>query len=133
MGKSKAGHVSPHTKREPREIATPDAAPNSSAEDESSGLGHDTASSAEVDSPENSWVPPAEFDIDDVLLDGCCLESGDPLAFPDGTTVIDTGWHKADTFTIRAVFRPASHDLGQRDWMGSLLYRRDPEPSSDGS
>ena len=54
------------------------------------------------------------------------------MVFPDGELVIDTGWYRADTFTVRAVFTATTEDRGQRAWMESLLFRWAPEPSEDG-
>jgi hypothetical protein len=122
--KRKPGRDGPGTKREPRQFADRNAAPDTITEDGSSDLLDDTASPGDAGSAKRSWSPPAEFDFDGTLVDGCILESGDSIALPDGASVIDTGWHQTETFTIRAVFTAASQDLGQRDWMESVLLRR---------
>ena len=77
--KRNPGRDGPGTKREPRQFADGNAAPDTITEDGSSDLFDDTASPGDTDSAKSSWSPPAEFDFDGTLVDGCILESVIPL------------------------------------------------------
>ena len=123
MGSTHPGRDGPDQHEEPPEIGTHDAAPQANTKGKPSGPldNSETAGSAQSGSDRCSTRSLHEFDGQTV--EGCVLESSDPVGLFEGSTVLDTGWHICDGITIRVVFTAKQPNPPHRQWMEDLLFQ----------
>lgn len=124
MGKKNPGREGPDPERDPREVDSQSAVPQSAAEDCSSGHSHHSGAAASVQSGGSAQTVDSLFELDGPPADGCALLRGEPIEFGDGDPLLDTGWHACGGVMLRVVFT-ATPNPCQRQWMERLLLDSD--------